>query len=98
MTPEPTARWWKYVRAGRIFCGPVPGGHHIPNTFKVNESGFVRCDHWMKNEKRECGNWVFLYAIRGGGIVIARVSLEEQRDMDSLSTPDEMITYLGIFP
>jgi hypothetical protein len=92
--PKPPARWWQYVEEGRIFC---PAGHHIPNTFDVNESGFKRCGDWIEAEQRECGLWIFLYAIRGGGIVTAGVSLDEKRAMRSLSTPAQMIKYLGIF-
>jgi hypothetical protein len=93
--PAPTPpRWWEYVEEGRIFC---PAHHHIPNTFDVTEAGFVRCNQWIQAERRECGHWVFILAIRGGGVVAAAVNLEERRAMKVLSTPAEMIRYLGIF-
>lgn len=92
-TPPPP-RWWDYVEEGRLFC---PGHHHIPNTFDVTEAGFVRCHHWVDAERRECGLWVFIMSIRGGGIIVAAVSLDEKRRMKHLSTPAEMIRYLGIF-
>lgn len=139
-TPD-AGRWWEFARRGAIHCGPHPFGHHIPNTFHVNESGFIRCgkqvlpfsleiqqvitlrDRRMFREadqialalrtrgvempedaaiedarrnKIPCDRWVFLYAIRGGGIVTAAVTLEEKRAMEDLSTPTEMIDYLGI--
>lgn len=106
--PKPPPRWWQYVRPGRLFC---PAGHHIPNTFGVTEAGFIRCAHETDvNHRRdvehgdgprqrpvECGLWVFLLNIRGGGTVVAAVSLDEKRAMEHLSTPAELIEYLGIF-
>lgn len=106
--PKPAPRWWQYVRQGRIFC---PLGHHIPNTFGVTEAGFVRCLHAADTNNRrdvdhrggapqrpvECGLWVFLLNIRGGGIVVAAVSLAEREAMSHLTTPAELIEYLGIF-
>lgn len=88
-------RWWRFVKRRRIIC---PLKHHIPNTFGVTEAGFIRCAHWLPDERRECNCWIFLFAIRGGGIVVAEVSPEEKATMDELSTPTEMIDYLGIFP
>jgi hypothetical protein len=92
-----TPRWWRFVKRRRIVC---PALHHIPNTFEVTEAGFVRCAHWIKEERRECNRWVFLYAVRGGGIVVAEVTLHEKDAMERehLTTPSEMIDYLGIFP
>ena len=94
---EPRSRWWSYVRQGRIVCGP--DGHHIPNTFHVTEAGFVRCQHHVRHgaQWHDCGRWVFLYAIRGGGVVVAEVSLDEKRAMERLTTPAEMLEYLGAF-
>lgn len=92
--PKPAPRWWQYVRAGRLFC---PVGHHIPNTFGVSEAGYVRCNHWIDAERRECGLWIFLFNVRGGGIVTAAVSLVEKDAMSHLTTPAELIEYLGIF-
>lgn len=95
--PTPDRRWHEFVSEGRVFCGPKPDGHHLPRTFHVPESGFIRCQHWLANERRECGRWIFLYAIRGGRCVVAEVSLDDYRKMAVLSTPAEMIEYLGIF-
>lgn len=46
--------------------------------------------------KRPCDRWIFLYAIRGGGIVTAEVSPNEKSEMEELSTPTEMMEYLQI--
>lgn len=89
-------RWHSYAAEGRIFCGPRPGGHHIPATYDLPESGFIRCGHWVAEERRECGRWVFLYAIRGGRVVVVEVTLADKKAMRQLSTPAEMIEYLGI--
>lgn len=87
-------RWWKFVKRRRLAC---PHGHHIPATVRIPESGFIRCAHWIDGEKRECGRWVFVYAIRGGRAVVAEVELAEQDEMEDLATPAEMIDFLGIF-
>lgn len=92
--PAPRPRWWDFVRHGRLFC---PAHHHIPNTLDVTEAGYIRCHHWIAAERRECGLWIFLYAIRGGGLVVASLSLDEKRAMAHLTTPAEIIEYLGIF-
>lgn len=95
-TSATAPRWWDFVKAGRLFC---PAQHHMPNTFDVTEAGFTQCREWVHDSHRrhECGLWLFLFAIRGGGIVAAAVSPEEKRAMKDLSTPAEMIEYLGIF-
>ena len=71
----------------------------MPNTFDVTEAGFTQCREWVHETQRrhECGRWLFIFAIRGGGIIAAAVSPEEKRAMKNLSTPAEMIRYLGIF-
>jgi hypothetical protein len=71
----------------------------MPNTFDVTEAGFTQCREWVHDSHRrhECGLWVFVLAIRGGGIIVAAVSPDERRTMRELSTPAEMIRYLGIF-
>ena len=94
---EPPSRWWEYASERRLFCGPRPGGHHIPSTFHILECGFVRCNHWNGLERRECGLWVFAFAIRGGRLVVARVELNEIDSMRKLVTPSEIIDYLGIW-
>lgn len=97
LTPDAGTRWSALVEEGRIFCGPRGVGHHFSDTFDINESGFIRCGKWIAEEQRECGRWVFLYAIRGGKVVVAEVSLDERRAMRKLATPAQMIEYLGIF-
>jgi hypothetical protein len=44
-----------------------------------------------------CDRWVFILPFRGGKNIIAEVSLDEEREMEHLSTPSEVIDYLGIF-
>lgn len=92
------ARWWRYAKRRRITC---PAGHHIPEDQNIPEHGFVRCKHWCtdgRSRGHECGHWVFILAIRGGGTIIAQVELNEMRAMEDLSTPTAMLDYLGIFP
>lgn len=98
LTPSPTRRWWRYAGLRALTC---PHGHHIPMTARINETGFLRCGKWTDRAARgghECGAWVFVLAIRGGGCIIAEVSLDEQDEMAQLQTPDAMLRYLGIFP
>lgn len=90
-----TSRWWKYLTRRGITC---PHGHHIPVKSKINETGFLMCDRWIQAERRECGLWVFVFAIRGDRCIVAQVSLDEQDEMDQLQTPAAMLDYLGIFP
>lgn len=46
----------------------------------------------------ECGLWVFILAIRGSGVVVAQVSLDEMEEMRELHTPMAMLEYLRIWP
>jgi len=97
MTQLPAAalpRWWRYINVRQLKC---PGGHPIPRTSQINETGFIRCPHWIADERRECGRWVFLFSVRGGGAIVAEVALDEQRTIEELSTPAAMLEYLGIF-
>lgn len=141
LSPTSTPRWSEYARAGRVFCGPPPNGHHIPSRYQIPESGFIQCTsadlpqellelkrlresrrfddadrlersmrergvdvpdmvrlRQMAKDAPMCGRWVFLLAIRGGGIVVAEVSRDDRMAMEGFSTPAEMIEYLGIFP
>jgi hypothetical protein len=45
-----------------------------------------------------CGLWVFIFAIRGAGVVVAQVSLDEMEEMRELQTPTAMLEYLRIWP
>lgn len=88
-------RWWRWADSyRRISC---PYSHHIPNTFEVNESGFVRCPKWIAAEERECGAWLFLLAIRGDGVIVCEVTLADKEKMRRLDTPAAMVSYLGLF-
>lgn len=90
--PGRAPRWWRYLRERRLVC---PCGHHVPHNFRVTESGYIRCQKWLGAE--ECGAWVYLFAVRGGGIVAAAVTLEEMRELERLATPAEIIDFLGIW-
>ncbi|MFI5229937.1 MAG: hypothetical protein ACHQWU_12770 [Gemmatimonadales bacterium] len=90
---NPPPRWYRYRRRGAVCC---PENHHFPNKQRIPESGFLRCGHWMHAEHRECGRWVFLLAIRGGGSIIAEVHLDELAELETMSTPGEVFEYLGI--
>lgn len=97
MTPQPTGRWWEWVTERRIFCGPRPHGHHIPNNARINESGFLHCTHKLPNSLERCGRWTFVLAIRGSGVIVAEVSLDEMNEMQELQTPTAMLDYLGVW-
>lgn len=88
-------RWWAWADSyRRVRC---PRGHSIPNTFEVPESGFVRCNKWVAEEHAECGRWVFLLCIRGDGVIVCEVTLEDKGKMRKLDTPAAMVSYLGLF-
>ena len=70
----------------------------MPEKANINDTGFIRCDHWIASERRECETWIFVFAIRGGSNVVAEVTLDEKAKMRQLTTPSEMLDYLGIFP
>lgn len=91
---KPTLRLWRYLKKRRLAC---PLGHHFRERAEFPESGFLRCEHYIGAEHRECGLWVFILAIRGGGCIVAEVSLDEKTEMEELVTPAQMIEYLGIF-
>lgn len=95
-----TQRWWTYVELHRLMCARghlfTPVDHDSP-PFDITESGFVRCTAVDARTALPCDRWVFLFAIRGGGCVVADVSLDEKKAMKGLATPAAMIDYLGIF-
>lgn len=96
--PAATApkRWWRYLDRRRIAC---PLGHHIPEKQVFPESGFIRCQHWINDGRSkgyECGKWIFLFAIRGGGTIVAEVELKEMRQMEEMATPTAMLDFLQI--
>lgn len=92
---NPTPRWWRYVKRRRLIC---PAGHHIAESATFPEHGFVRCDHRINRGDPDCGLWVYVFAIRGGGIIVAQVELKEKTTMEELATPTAIIDYLDIFP
>lgn len=92
--PANPPRWWRYLKKRRILC---PHNHHLPHKFETNESGFVRCCHRM-SKTTECGAWLYLFAIRGGGCIAVEVSLDEMGEMQELDTPTAVLEYLQIFP
>lgn len=92
---QESVRWWRWVRGRRVSC---PVGHVIPVRAEINDTGFIRCDHRSRDGVGECGRWVFLLAVRGGGAIVAEVALDEKAKMRQLSTPSEMLEYLNIFP
>lgn len=95
LQPDPPRRWWRCPRDRRLRC---PSGHHFKETVQINDTGFIRCSEWLASERRECGRWIFVFAIRGGRNIVAEVTLDEKAAMRKLSTPAEMLEYLGIFP
>jgi hypothetical protein len=93
-------RWWTYADMHQLICARghrfTPESHDSP-PFDITESGFVRCTAVDAHSQLPCDRWVFLFAIRGGGCVVADVSIEEKKAMKGLATPAAMIDYLGIF-
>jgi hypothetical protein len=87
-------RWKDYIFGGRLRC---PCNHSFPTKVEINDTGFIRCDHWIASERRECGRWIFLLAVRGGGAIVAEVTLDDKAAMRKLSTPAQMLDYLGLF-
>lgn len=61
------------------------------------EHGFARCEEWLKAERRSCGRWVYVFAIRGGGCIVTEVSLDEKRHVEQIQTPGEILEYLGLW-
>lgn len=51
----------------------------------------------MFDGARECGRWVFVYAVRKGRCIVAEATAAEVAAMMELTTPSQMIEYLGIF-
>lgn len=87
-------RWHKWLWDRRLTCS---AGHHIPSLAVIEESGSLRCSKWSNEEKVECGRWVWILSIRGGGNIVVDVNLEDLKRLKNLSTPAERIAYLGIF-
>lgn len=73
------------------------GGHHIPFTFRIPEHGFIRCAHRIGADRIECGRWIYLCAMRGGGVIVAEVHLSELKYVESLQTPTEVLDHLGVW-
>lgn len=103
MTP-PVPRVKQFVKEGRIVC---PVGHHIPNTVRIPEHGFIRCAHVLNRDDRvpasqrpgrvqECGLWTYIVVIRGRVLLVA-VDLAELTVLEAMQTPGEILDYLGVF-
>ncbi|MGK2934343.1 MAG: hypothetical protein ACSLFE_03760 [Gemmatimonadaceae bacterium] len=96
--PMVGGRWWSWLRQHRIFCyDRKQGGHHMPANAVIPEHGFIRCNHWIVKEKRECGRWVYLINMRGGGVIAVEVHLSELRHIETLQTPTEILDHLGVW-
>lgn len=93
-TDQLTSRWWRYVKRKRMVC---PIGHHFNNSWSPLETGLIQCKHWIAEDRRECGLWIFAFVIRGGKCVIAEVTQAETSQLEEFTTPAELIDYLGIF-
>jgi hypothetical protein len=89
-----SARWRAWAWERRLTCAD---GHHIPNLANIEETGSLRCSKWIAKEGRECGRWIWVLSVRGGGFLVVDVSLEDLRRLKELSTPSERIAYLNIF-
>lgn len=94
MYPLSKGRWWKWLWDRRLTCAD---GHHLPSLVAIDESGSIRCNKWVAQEKRECGKWIWVMSIRGGGNLVVDVSLDDLKRLKNLTTPAERIAFLGIF-
>ena len=89
------ARWWKWLRNRRVVCAD---GHHYPYKFRIPERGGLRCEHFIASERRECGRWTYLIAIKGGGVIAVDVTQDDIDEMEHLDSKTAVIDYLQIFP
>jgi len=87
-------RWWRVVRRQRLLC---PLGHAVPPHAEISDTGFIRCRYQLAKDKRECGRTLFLLQIRGDAAIIVEVRTDDLAAMRRLSTPGEMLDFLGIF-
>lgn len=86
-------RWWRYATTRRgMVC---PDDHPIKEFANFPEHGFLRCHHFNRGGA-QCEHWVFVLAIRVGGVMLAQVDLQEIRDMErrELTTPSAILEYL----
>lgn len=74
-----------------------PAGHHFKKDFHIGEHGMIRCKHWIADKGHECGRWIFILGVRGGSNIVAEVYPDERARMTNLSTPAELLDFLGIF-
>jgi hypothetical protein len=72
-------------------------GHPFPNNVRFDSRGSRRCDHWIDAEKRQCGLWIYLIAVEGGGVVVADVTVDELNEIQHLKSGTEIIDFLGIW-
>lgn len=99
MYPLTSGRWWKWLYDRRLTCCD---GHHLPNVFQIDESGSLRCNHWISEgpgskQGHECGKWVWIMSFDRCGNLVVDVSLEDLKRIKNLGTPAQRIAYLGIF-
>lgn len=95
MIASPSTRWWRWLQnRRRLAC---PDGHHISDKFRTSETVAVRCDKRF-GRTAECGRWLYVIAIPGGGGIIAEVSLDEIAEMEELADATAILNYLDIFP
>ena len=82
------------MHSKQLLC---PSQHHIKNSVRITESGFIQCPHWIAAERRECGLWVFILPFRGGRAIVVEVTEDDTDAMSELQTPAAMLDFLGIF-
>ena len=90
-------RWWRWCDSyRRISC---PKGHHIPNKSEifVESNGAIRCSKWVEADRAECGAWLYILAIRGDGVIVCEVTLEDMAKIRNMDTPTAIISYLKFF-
>ena len=94
--PWQRPRWWDYVEARKLRC---PAGHHLPNTYEIDEdgSGCIRCNDRSVKLPGGCGLWVWALRLRGGSHMVVEVTERDLKALRELSHASEKLAYLAIF-
>ncbi len=70
-------------------------GHRIAYDYQPTEHGFRRCRTKYGASASQCGAWLYVIVLRGGGAFVSDATLEEVRALSSpLLTPTEILESL----
>jgi hypothetical protein len=89
-------RWWDWLDFRKLRC---PAGHHLPNTYEIDEegSGRMRCGKAIDGAPGGCGLWIWAVRLRGSGHLVVEVTERDLKEMARLVTVSDRLDYLGIF-